>query len=58
MMNELVEQGMSIIMISSEMEELLGMSDRVMVLYEGRLNGELPKEEFSQNRVLEMASGM
>ena len=58
LMNELVEQGMSIIMISSEMEELLGMSDRVMVLYEGRMMGELSKEQFSQSRVLELASGI
>ena len=58
LMNNLVEQGMSIIMISSEMEELLGMSDRVMVLYEGRITGELSKDEFSQSRVLELASGL
>ncbi len=58
LMNELAEQGMSIIMISSEMEELLGMSDRILVLFEGRITGELSKEEFTQNRVLELASGM
>ena len=58
LMNELIEQGFSIIMISSEMEELLGMSDRVMVLYEGRMMGELQKDEFSQSRVLELASGI
>lgn len=58
LMNELVEQGMSIIMISSEMEELLGMSDRVMVLYEGRIMGELSRDQFSQSRVLELASGI
>ncbi len=58
LMNNLVEQGMSIIMISSEMEELLGMSDRVMVLYEGRITGELSRDEFSQSRVLELASGL
>ena len=58
LMNELIEQGMSIIMISSEMEELIGMSDRIMVLYEGRITGELQKEEFTQNRILELASGM
>ena len=45
-------------MISSEMEELIGMSDRIMVLYEGRITGELQKEEFTQNRILELASGM
>ncbi len=58
LMNSLVEQGKSILMISSEMEELLGMSDRILVLHEGRLSGELMKPEFSQDRVLELASGM
>ena len=52
----LVEEGHSIIMISSDMEELLGMSDRIMVLSEGRLTGELERPEFSQQRVLEYAS--
>ncbi|MCC8105666.1 MAG: sugar ABC transporter ATP-binding protein [Clostridiales bacterium] len=58
LMNNLVEQGKSILMISSEMEELLGMSDRILVLHEGRLSGELMKPEFSQDRILELASGM
>ncbi|MDR2655775.1 MAG: sugar ABC transporter ATP-binding protein [Oscillospiraceae bacterium] len=58
LMNELAEQGMSIMMISSEMEELLGMSDRIVVLHEGRVSGELKKEEFSQERVLELSSGI
>ena len=58
LMNRLVEQGKSIMMISSEMEELLGMSDRVIVLHEGKLSGEVKKEEFSQERVLELASGL
>ena len=39
LMNELAEQGVSIIMISSELEEVLGMSDRVMVMHEGRSSG-------------------
>ncbi len=58
LMNSLVEQGKSILMISSEMEELLGMSDRILVLHEGRLSGELLKPDFSQDRILELASGM
>lgn len=58
LMNDLVEQGYSIIMISSEMEELLGMSDRVIVLYEGHQMGELNKNEFSQERVMALASGV
>lgn len=56
-MNDLAEKGISIIMISSDMEELLGMSDRIVVLHEGRITGEISKSEFSQNRVLELASG-
>lgn len=58
LMVELADQGKSVIMVSSDMEELLGMSDRVLVLHEGELSGELQKDEFSQNRVLELASGM
>lgn len=57
LMRELSADGMAIIMISSEMDELLGMSDRVMVMSEGRLAGELSKEEFNQERILNMASG-
>lgn len=56
-MTELAEEGKAIIMISSDMEEILGMSDRIVVLYEGRRTGELAREEFSQSRVLELASG-
>ncbi len=56
-MNELAEEGKAIIMISSDMEEILGMADRIAVLYEGRKTGELTKAEFSQSRVLELASG-
>lgn len=58
LMNRLVEEGRSIIMISSEMEELLGMSDRVIVLYEGNQMGELSKDEFSQEKVMTLASGV
>ncbi len=58
LINALIQQGKSIIMISSELEELIGMSDRMYVLYEGKVAGELQKNEFSQNRILELASGM
>lgn len=57
LMNDLVEnQGKSILMISSEMEELMGMSDRIIVLAEGDMTGELNKEEFSQERIMTFAS--
>lgn len=55
-MNELICEGKSIIMISSDMEELLGMSDRIIVFCEGRVTGELNREEFSQEAVLSLAS--
>lgn len=57
LMCSLCEQGMSIIMISSEMEELLGMSNRVVVLCEGRQAGILERQDFSQEAVLALASG-
>ena len=58
LMNTLAENGSSIIMVSSDMEEILGMSDRIIVLHEGMVAGELSREEFSQERVLRLASGM
>jgi ribose transport system ATP-binding protein len=58
LMHRLTEQGKSIIMISSEMPELLGMSDRVLIMREGRIRGELLKDEFNQETVLRIASGL
>jgi len=54
----LLEEGKAIIMISSDMDELLGMSDRIVVLSEGKLAGELSRREFSQDKVLDLASGV
>ena len=56
-MNDLVEkEGKAILMISSEMEELMGMSDRIIVLAEGDMTGELSKAEFSQETIMAYAS--
>lgn len=55
-MNRLVSEGMSIIMISSELPEILGMSDRIYVVSEGRITGELPVAEATQERIMEMAT--
>ena len=55
-MKKLVEQGMSIIMISSELPEVLGMSDRVYVVSAGRISGELPIEEADQEKIMHMAT--
>lgn len=56
LIRELTLQGKSVIMISSEMPELIGMSDRILVMADGRMKGEIGREEFSQERILEMAS--
>ena len=57
-MIELTKQGKSILMVSSDMEELLGMSERIVVLHEGRQTGIIEKADFSQERVLALASGL
>jgi putative multiple sugar transport system ATP-binding protein len=57
LMNRLVvEQGLSIIMISSELPEVLGMSDRVYVVASGRIAGELPIAEATQEKIMQMAT--
>ncbi|MDP3177051.1 MAG: sugar ABC transporter ATP-binding protein, partial [Spirochaetaceae bacterium] len=55
-MNDLVRQGMSIVMISSELPEILGMSDRVYIVASGRIVGELPAEEATQEAIMAMAT--
>lgn len=55
-MNSLIEQGMSIIMISSELPEILGMSDRIYVVAEGKITGELPVEDATQDKIMELAT--
>lgn len=58
LINELVESGKSIILISSEMEELMGMSDRIVVLAEGIKAGELNRDEFDADQILTYASNV
>jgi ABC-type sugar transport system ATPase subunit len=55
LMNKMVESGKSIIMISSEMPELIGMCDRIYVMHEGRIKGELQREQFSQEKIMQTA---
>ncbi|MCI9383749.1 MAG: sugar ABC transporter ATP-binding protein, partial [Lachnospiraceae bacterium] len=57
MMNEMTDQGMAIIMINSDMEELLGMSDRILIIRQGRVAGELSREEATPGTVMSMAVG-
>ena len=58
LMNDLAEKGEAIIMISSELEEVLGMSDRVMVMCRGHSTTTLPVAEASQERVMALATGI
>ena len=55
-MNRLVAEGMSIVMISSELSEILGMSDRIYVISSGRLTGELPVAAATQERIMQLAT--
>ena len=55
-MNRLIDEGMSIIMISSELPEVLGMSDRVYIVSAGRISGELPIEEATQEKIMQLAT--
>jgi ribose transport system ATP-binding protein len=57
LIGELVEQGVAVILISSEMPELLGLADRVAVMHEGRLQGVLRRSEATQEMIMELALG-
>lgn len=58
LMNELSDQGVSIIMISSELPELLGMSDRIALMHEGSIVGEVNAKETSQEEIMEYITGL
>ena len=57
LMEELAGQGVAILFVSSEMEEVLGMSDRALVMHEGRITGELKREELNEQAVMRLATG-
>jgi ribose transport system ATP-binding protein len=57
LIRELAAQGVSIIVISSEMEEVLGISDRVAVMHEGKITGLLERTQFSEEAVMRLATG-
>ncbi len=56
LMSKLAQAGKAVIMISSEMPEILGMSDRIIVMHEGKLMGELSREEASQEKIMHVAT--
>jgi len=57
LMNRLAANGVAIIMISSELPEILGMSDRILVMHEGRISGELSRKDATQEKIMWLATG-
>jgi ribose transport system ATP-binding protein len=57
LMEDLAARGLAILFVSSEMEEILGMSDRTLVMHEGRISGELARKELSEESVMYLATG-
>lgn len=57
LINEFASRGKAVIMVSSEMPEIIGMCDRVLVLHEGKLTGELTRDEMTQEGIMNLAAG-
>ena len=57
MINDLTKQGISIIMVSSDLPEIIGMSDRVAIMHEGKLQGIIDRESASQENIMTLATG-
>jgi ribose transport system ATP-binding protein len=57
LMEKFAREGMAVLFVSSEMEEIMGMADRTLVMHEGRITGELAREGFSEEAIMELATG-
>ena len=57
LMEKLAEEGVAILFVSSEMEEVLGMADRALVMHEGRITGELARDELAEEAIMRLATG-
>ena len=57
-LREFAAGGTGVIMISSDLPELIGMCDRIIVMHHGRITGELERENFSEERILSYAAGL
>ena len=58
LLGDLVRQGKAVILISSEIPELMGICDRIIVMCEGNYSGEVQRGEFSQERIMTLASAI
>jgi ABC-type sugar transport system ATPase subunit len=56
-MNKLVRDGVAVVMVSSELSEILGMSHRILVLHEGEITGEFSREEATPEKIMLAATG-
>ena len=57
LINRLTSEGIAVILISSELPEVIGMSDRILIMYEGRVAGEVSRADFSEERIMMYATG-
>ena len=57
MINNLTAQGMAILLVSSELPEIMGISDRIIVMHDGEITGEFQREEFSEQSIMTCAIG-
>ena len=57
LMNKLAASGMAVLFVSSDLEEIRGISDRVLVMHEGQLTGELKREQLSEEAIMQLATG-
>jgi ribose transport system ATP-binding protein len=57
LMRDLADNGVAVLMISSDMEEVIGVSDRMAVMHEGQISGFLERSQFSEQNVLQLAVG-
>ena len=58
LIEQLAARGVAVLFVSSEMEEILGLSDRILVMHQGSITGELSRDELSEKRVMELATGI
>ena len=57
LMEKLASESMAVLFVSSEMEEILGMADRTIVMHEGKITGELARDEMSEEAIMQLATG-
>ena len=57
LMERLAREGMAVLFVSSEMEEIMGVADRALVMHEGRISGEMMRDDFTEEAIMDLATG-